>query len=327
LFQAEGAGYLWKGLFEIGDASTACTFSDTNVNITVDDTPRTYAGFNSIEFNHASTSVTWTGINITAVNAAQLSPGNLVMNADCSVTMTDCTFTDMNTFVFDSNATLDGCIFRRCAQVTQAGADIDDCVFDQSDAAVSVLCDNINNIDNCTFISDGSNHGLELTSAHSASITYTLTGCSWTNYATSDGSTGNECIYNNSGKSLTINVGTAQTPSVRNGSSASTTINASVPVNITVKDTDGSAVATCQVGCYKISDRTEIFATTDTDASGAVSESFSGSTPVEVEVRCRKASSGATRYVNYSSKQTIESSTGLTMTVTLVEDPNNNATS
>ncbi|NIP51032.1 MAG: hypothetical protein GWN55_00745, partial [Phycisphaerae bacterium] len=177
LFSEGIGGYEWKGQLSIGTASSACSnFTDSNVNITALSTPRTYASFNSLEFNHASTSVTWTGINIAAEDAAQLSPGNLVMNADCSVTMTSCTFTDMNTLVFDSNATLDACTFRRCAQITQAGADIDDCTFDNSDAAVTVLCDNINNIDNCSFISDGSNHGLELTSAHSASVTYTLTG-------------------------------------------------------------------------------------------------------------------------------------------------------
>lgn len=60
--------------------------------------------------------------------------------------------------------------------------------------------------------------------------------------------------------------------------------------------------------------------------SGVASENYTGSTPVEVEVRCRKASSGATKYRNYSSVQTIEAG-GLTMTVSLTVDPINNATS
>jgi hypothetical protein len=60
--------------------------------------------------------------------------------------------------------------------------------------------------------------------------------------------------------------------------------------------------------------------------SGVASENYTGSTPVEVEVRCRKASSGATKYKNYSSVQTIGTG-GLTMTVTMIEDPINNATS
>ena len=54
LFKAEGTGYLWKGLMSFGNATNVCDFRDSNRNITVDDTPRTYAAFNKIEINNAS---------------------------------------------------------------------------------------------------------------------------------------------------------------------------------------------------------------------------------------------------------------------------------
>lgn len=103
-------------------------------------------------------------------------------------------------------------------------------------------------------------------------------------------------------------------------------IQGSVTVTINVKDTDGNAISGVQTGVYVTSDRTELL-NTDTNGSGVASTSYAGSTPVQVEVRCRKASSGSTKYINYSSIQNIASGTGLTLDVTLREDTINNATS
>lgn len=99
----------------------------------------------------------------------------------------------------------------------------------------------------------------------------------------------------------------------------------SVSISITVKDVSGTAIQNAQTGVFLTSDGTQLV-NADTNASGQISESYSGSTPVEVKVWIRKASSGATRYKNYSSIQNITSS-GLSLDVTLVEDPNNNAVS
>lgn len=103
-------------------------------------------------------------------------------------------------------------------------------------------------------------------------------------------------------------------------------IQGSVTVQITVKDTSGVVVQNAQVGIYLTSDRTEIL-NADTNASGIASTSYAGATPVEVEVRVRKASSAdSPRYRNFSSIQNIQSGTGLSLDVTVQEDPYNNAT-
>jgi len=103
-------------------------------------------------------------------------------------------------------------------------------------------------------------------------------------------------------------------------------IQGSVTVKVTVKDQAGAVIQNAQTAVYKTADRTEIL-NADTNASGIAQTTFAGTTPVEVEVRCRKASSGATKYRNFSSIQIVQSGTGLDLAVTLVEDPNNNATS
>jgi len=129
-------------------------------------------------------------------------------------------------------------------------------------------------------------------------------------------------LYNNSGTSATINVTTGTSaPSVRNGTGASTTVDVSVTITITVKDEDQIAIENAQTSIYRTSDRLQIM-NEDTTGAGIATEDFSGTTPVEVEIRCRKASSGATKYKNFSTIQTIET-TGLTFAITLVEDPDN----
>jgi hypothetical protein len=328
LFQEEGTGYLWKGLMSLGISATAVDFRDSNVNITIDDTPGTYVSFNRIEINHASSNVKWTGIAITAVNASGLSIGQFEVIDDAKIGFDTCTFTDMSTFVFHATstiATVDNCTFRRCGQITQGLTSFDGCIFEESPATVSLLASDIDKIDNCDFYSDGLNHAIELTSAH-AGNSYTLIGCSFTGYASSDGTTGNECIYNNSGGAVTISVGTGQLPTIRNEPGSSTTVSASVPLYIIVKDEGGNPIQDVWVGIYKTSDRTEI-KNQETDIDGEVDTGYTQSTPEEVEVRCRKASSSDDpRYKNYSSIQTIATTTGLALSVTMQEDPNNNAT-
>lgn len=245
LFSYQLGSYLWKGLLSFGNATNACDFRDANVNIIVDETPKTYLAFNKIEINNASSNVEWIGVSIAALKDSGLgtdsglSPGSFEMTADATVAFTNCTFTDMYTFIFDSNATLVGCVFRRCNQVTQAGADISGCLFDDSVAAVALLVDDLDLVYDCQFNSDGTGHAIQLTTAG----TYDLVDVTFDNYASTDGDTGNECIYNNSGGAVTINVSGGDTPTIRNGTGASTTVVAgAVTVKVTVTNAAGTLI-------------------------------------------------------------------------------------
>jgi hypothetical protein len=327
LIQAVPGGYLWKGRMSLGTASNAVDFRDSNVIIFIQDTPKVTANFNTIEIINASSNVEMTGfqfIVLDPTNTASL--GRWVTTNDATVVLTSCVFNDMNTFVFDSNTTIDSCTFRRCGLVTQAGADIDNTVFDEPTGSVGILVDDPNDIDNCDFISDGTGYSMELDSSL-AGGSYTMSGCTWTGYAATDGSTGNECIYNNiTGADVTIAVGAGQQPTVHDASTSSTIVTSSVPLYIIITDEAGDPIQNVQVRMAE-SDGTVIF-DTDTDVNGEIDTSYTDSTPsTGVRVWARKASSGATKYKNYSSVQTIASTTGLSLAITMVEDPYNNATS
>jgi hypothetical protein len=227
LFQAVGSGYLWKGLMSLGVTATAVDMRDSNVVITIDDTPLVTSAFNRIEVHNASSNVEWTSVNFTALGT--VSRGEFEMVDDCSVTLTGCVFTDMSTFIFKSSGSLDSDTFRRCDQITQGSASFASSIFTNSTSATSVLSNNPALISECTFVSDGSNHALELTTAG----TYSFSKNVFTNYAVIDGVTGNESVYNNSGGLVTLNVTDALSPTIRNGAGATTVVNNNVAITFT----------------------------------------------------------------------------------------------
>jgi len=94
----------------------------------------------------------------------------------------------------------------------------------------------------------------------------------------------------------------------------------SVPVNVNVVDANNDPVQNAQTTVRLSSDNSEII-NGDTDVNGdAPSGSFTGTTPAGALIKVRKSSPGDTRYENFSTTGTIESGTGLSVTVVLTED-------
>lgn len=92
----------------------------------------------------------------------------------------------------------------------------------------------------------------------------------------------------------------------------------SVPITVTVVDGTNAAVENAQTTVRLASDNSEVL-NADTNASGQVSGSFTGTTPATALVKVRKSSPGDTRYQNFSTTSTITTS-GLSVTVVLTED-------
>jgi len=284
LIQAISGGYLWKGLMSLGTSSTSVDFRDANSQVSIDNTKKVSSTFNRIEINNASSRVDWTSINFSSLGT--VSKGTLEVIDNATINFNSCSFTDMSTFIFQSNSSLLTTTWRRCEQVTQGGSSIENCIFANSTVATSLLVNDLDLIKNCSFFSDSSNHAIELTSAHAGS-SFGLDGCEFINYATSDGSTGNEALYNNSGGAVEISVTNGLTPSVRNGSGASTTFVSSVSLSITVNDSDGSPI----VGAYAYIDDNNItpFIMNDTtNSSGIASVTWTGGSKNGATWRVRK---------------------------------------
>lgn len=334
LIQAIPGGYLWKGRMQLGTASNAVDFRDSNVIIFIQDTPLVSANFNTVEVVNASSNVEMTGFQFICLDPSNTaSKGRWITTNDATVALDSCVFIDMSTFTFDSNTAATDCTWRRCAQIDPGGGDISRALVDSSTVAADAGAvywndsgDPNTKIDGSTFIKGtNAHHAIEF--GTSAPLTMNLTNMTFTGFNASDGQNDSVLLFPDTGSDVTWTIahtGTTGTISYKKNRSGDTvTISSSVTVTITVKDTDGNLLSNVQTAVYKTSDRTQIM--NEDTVSGVATENYTGSTPVEVEVRCRKASYGATMYKNYSSVQTIGAS-GLTLSVTMVEDPNNNAT-
>ena len=208
-----------------------------------------------------------------------------------------------------------GCSFTNCSQFDPVGAPaLRNCTFaETADVDAAILWNEDIDIQYCNFIANITGAAIEHPSA--AGTPYSHVGHVFS------GNTHD--VLNSSGSAITIN--NSGTPK-SNGSSSegsSVTFQTAIDVIITVQDENTDLLQDVQVGVYKTSDRTELI-NKDTNASGIAQESYSGGA-TDIEIRCRKASSGATKYENFSTLGT--TGTGdYTLLVTLKEDPNNNAT-
>lgn len=108
----------------------------------------------------------------------------------------------------------------------------------------AVKLDQTTTVSGLSFTSAGTGHAIYIDTPG----TYTFDGYSFTGYAVSNGSTGNEVLYNNSGGLVTINIaGGGDTPTVRNGTSATTAVNNTVSVKVTAIDSVGDPVIGARV--------------------------------------------------------------------------------
>lgn len=185
--------------------------------------------------------------------------------ADDTMTFTNCVFTSSSSYYWRFNSShsadanidftgttvvnavvtlratsdLDGTNFINCSTFTQNGATLTNCSFQNTKVDASSPA-------NAALISDssftkttGTQHGIEITGT-AADIT--LTGVTFTGYAGTNGSTGNEAIYVNiASGSMTISIqGGGSTPSIRTAG-ATVTVQNAVTVKVTAKDADTSA--------------------------------------------------------------------------------------
>ena len=317
LFQKIAGGYLWKGLMRLGYTS-AVDFRDSDVLILIDETDNVTAGFNKIDVEQSGSRVDWTNITIQALGT--VSPGAFECVADADINWDGCKFIDMGTFVFDSASTILNTTWQRCTLVTSGAGVFTGCTFEESTSSSSILCAapaEAASISNTHFMSDGSTHAIEITGT---AANVTLSGNTFSGYAASDGSTGNECIYVNiASGSMTISIsGDGDFPSIRTAGATVLVQNTKI-LTVTVQEADGTKISGARVGIYKLSDRTEIHTGTTT-AGGVVQKTdYNYTVDTAVYIRARLSPDGATRYVPSEIPGTI-TTTGLNVVVTLFED-------
>lgn len=172
-----------------------------------------------------------------------------------TLTLNSCTFADLKNKIWFTNTaaatghSVTGCSFSGCGQI-----DPGDVVFTgntiakttDANGGLLIDADGTANISDLSFTSDGTGHAIYIT----ATGTYTFTNFTYSGYG-ADGTT-DAVVYNNSGGLVTINVSGGDTPTVRNGSGATTSVINTVPLTVTVKDEAGSVVEGATVSIHTV---------------------------------------------------------------------------
>lgn len=265
-----GALYLNSGLF-IGDSiSTNDTYFDgTNQVIIFYDADEKTGLYKIVGTGNATgtTSIDLSGsviksasspflLDVSGTNVSDFTMnGAKVENASACIFKTGqgidgTVFTDAGTFTiggsnFDNNTVnLSGLI-----TVTSVGS-FSKNLINLSTTAVSVSCVSSDYLDDCSFVSDGSNHAVDLgTISANTSMSW---NCMTTDYAVTNGSTGNEVILVSvdNGITLTINVAVGYTsPTYYNTGTGTVVIVSSVTLTV------GGVRSASDIYIYKTSDK------------------------------------------------------------------------
>lgn len=341
LFQSKGGSdYSSKGLVSLGTDATSVSITDSNKSIKIEDTPRVSAGFNKIELRNAASVLDWTAITISGVatsitGSAPVSPGDFEIVNCSSALLKNCTFSDLGTLKFHANATVTSGTARNCQTITQLGATFTSYKIDKSESATAFIADDIDLVTGCEFISTATTgyHAVDLGTI-SANTTV-----SWNNTLTSIGTewdgvsgttvgvsgTANDAIVVSvdTGITLTINVDGGTIPNVQNTGLGTIIIQSSVPISVTVYKEDGVTVLSGASVFIKLitGDGGTVILNGITNASGILSGSYGGATPVSVDsvVSAVRSGSNEVPYQDYVLGGQIDSS-GYSATAIMQED-------
>lgn len=305
----------------IGSA-TATTFTDSNFVIvfpTQSLIGTTFMGI-SIDLQNASTAITFTNGSLQAADLAATNKGDfLVTGSSGTFDWDGGALSGLRIITLTSGCSLTNANIQSSGQITAAGADltgtqVSNYTGTAGTAAVlwNVATDPNGLMDNMTFIKGtGTTHAIELGSNTPSTIT--LQNHTYSGYNASDGQN-DSTIYNNSGKAITIQIeGGGDTPSIRNGAGASTIVNNTVAVTVTVEDTDGVAVQGARVRVEQSSNGA-LIDQGSTNVSGIFSFSYNYVSDLDVDVVVRLKG-----YLPVRIAATI-TSTGLSVPVTFVDD-------
>lgn len=215
--------YYGAGKMTIGDAgqAAACNFTDTDQVLIWRDYPvaDTLYEFKLLGAAGNKTTMTLTSCVVRG-QAGQV--WNITADANSDFKAYACSFANLRSGVLSAGSVLDGCSIDVSGTIDVNGATISNCAFSNQTASQLKLdaASDATNLSGCSFTSDGTGHAIEITSAGD----YTLTGHTFTGYAASNGSTGNETIYVNLA-SGTVNISVDSSVSVR---TAGATVNVTV---------------------------------------------------------------------------------------------------
>lgn len=243
-----GSQYILAAPTEWGDTGTGTSyFADSGVQLFLNGTGIGATHFNMRLIGNSTGTNSFSLTDSTVVNLGTRSNWDLSDTNFNLITLDNVTFIDNGTFVFPAqsagNKVMTGGGFTNCDQVNFDTMDVDNVIFNgTTDANGAMILDtdgNSTNQTDLTFNSDNTGHAVYITATGS----YALTNWNFSGYSTANPGTNSTpasgstdaMIYNNSGGAVTLNItgGIGGNITVRNGASATTTVEATISITFT----------------------------------------------------------------------------------------------
>lgn len=293
------------GMLVIGGGGTATEFSDNNAIVSFLDG---YHGAGdvgiTVNLDNALNAITLgiIGIGLGSATTENTKPDFIVSGTSGSAALTF-TLRNFRNVALTSACTLNGGAVVGCEDFAQGSASVSNATIRTNSASGVACCDDpdFTNLDGVSFVQDGSGYALEITSPGS----YTLNDILFSGYGGTPGSNGtansganDAAIYNNSGGAVTLNIVGGDSPSVRNGAGATTTVSNSAQVTFTglaaggefrLYDNDGDAnpitLGTNREGVESLTGTTYTLVHDKTEAGNIVYAQFIDPLNFEEQVR------------------------------------------
>jgi hypothetical protein len=304
--QKDGVFYV-VGVLTIG-TSTTVAFSDTNQVVIF---PDGYfdTGFCGVDLGlqHESTTIALTACTFVGKGSYGADGGTADTRPDFGVTGTSgsatidaCSFQNFNALVLTAGVTVTDCVFVECESLVQASATISGCTFDQPPIATAVAfltSDDPELITDSTFISGGTGHAIEITTPG----TYDFTNLVFSGYGAD--ASDNASIYNNSSGNVILNASGCTGITVKNGTSATTSVIQSVTLTVNVADEDDNDVQDASVYIQKSSPTTYTSSTGNAqgDLTFVITQTPDADTPASGWLAVKDVSTGKQHWYRYAS--------------------------
>ena len=277
----EGILYV-TGTLTIGN-NNLTTFTDSNKTI-IFPYGRFDTGFCGVNFNLAHTGSTASLDAVSMVGrgfsgATDTRPDFTVgVLTGGTVSIESCSFTNFNRFFLNNKVTVNASTFNTSNYIIQSGTSFTSCSFSRFTTGSTIYSDNPGAISYCDFTSDGSNHGVQITTPG----TYNFYGNVFNGYVTggTSGTTGNEAVYNSSGGLVTIYVLDGGTNFSYRNSVGSTTNKILEPVTLSLS----GLIPGTEVRIYQLSDMTELAGIESGTTGFTYSYTYTVDIPVYIQI-------------------------------------------
>ena len=203
-------------------SATSLAFADTGFALIFADQDLVASNFMgvTVDLQNASTTVDWS--NAVVRSAGSVKGDIIVTGTSGQLNIINSTLASLRTIVLTSACSVDSTLISACGQIVAAGANVRSCNIVDSTATAALLwnvnTDTSTKLDDTNFTSTGTGHALEFGPNTPSSISLIRVGFS--GYGADD--TTDATIYNNSEKEVTISIADGDTPTIRNGTNAST---------------------------------------------------------------------------------------------------------